>query len=175
MATNSKKKGNRAERDVAKWWELWTGFEFGRVPASGALRWKKTDNITSDVICTDDKHSRRFPFSIEVKNYKDINFSHLLLNLKSCKIHDFWKQANDDANRGNKIPILMMRYNGMPKSEYFFIVSEEVSNILNIPKEENLMIVRSKGIVIHIYMSTSVMATNYSDIYKYCKKLLKNK
>ena len=57
---NSKNKGSRFERTICKWFQDWTGYEFKRVPASGALRWKKTDNITSDITCTDPKHSKRF-------------------------------------------------------------------------------------------------------------------
>ena len=50
---NSKNKGSRFERTICKWFQDWTGYEFNRVPASGGLRWKKTDNITSDISCTD--------------------------------------------------------------------------------------------------------------------------
>ena len=30
---NSRTKGNKFERDVAKWFQKWTGYEFGRVPS----------------------------------------------------------------------------------------------------------------------------------------------
>ena len=111
MSGNSKNKGNRGEREVCKFWKEWTNYEFSRTPASGGLRWKKADNISSDVICTDDKHSRKFPFSIESKFYKDIRFEHILLGNKKCKILEFWDQANNDSIRAGKLPVLMMRYN----------------------------------------------------------------
>lgn len=48
--------------------------------------------------------------------------------MKSCKIDSFWNQANRDAERAKKIPVLIMRYNSMPKDEAFFMVNEEVDN-----------------------------------------------
>ena len=74
MAVNSKSKGGRFERAISKWFTNWTGYEFNRVPASGGLRWKNAENITSDVACTDSKNSRKFRFSIESKSYQDLNF-----------------------------------------------------------------------------------------------------
>lgn len=127
---NGKKKGSKNERDLAKWWKEWSGIEFTRVPASGGLRWKKTDNISGDIICADPRHSRRFPFTVEAKFYKDINFEHLILGNKSIKILEFWQQATEDAERSSKIPILFMRYNGMPKAVWFVIMGLETFNIM---------------------------------------------
>lgn len=123
---NGKKKGSRFERVISKWFTAWTGYEFNRVPASGGLRWKDAENITSDVACTDSKHSRKFNFSIECKNYQDLNFEHILLEKKTCKILKFWEQARDDAARAKKLPILIMHYNGMPKGEAFVMFSHSV-------------------------------------------------
>lgn len=121
MPTNSKNKGNRFERAICKFFKEWSGYEFSRVPQSGGLRWKKADNITSDVICTDDKHGRRFPFSIECKFHKEIKFEDILLDNKS-KILEFWEQASGDAHRAKKIPLLIMRYNNMPSGDGFLVV-----------------------------------------------------
>lgn len=126
MAVNSKSKGGRFERAISKWFTAWTGYEFNRVPASGGLRWKNAENISSDVTCTDSKHSRKFRFSIECKNYSDLNFEHVLLERKSCKILKFWEQARRDAERAKKFPMLVMHYNGMPKGEAFVIVEHGV-------------------------------------------------
>ena len=125
---NGKKKGSRFERVICKWFTDWTGYEFNRVPASGGLRWKNAENITSDVACTDSKHSRRFNFSVECKNYQDLNFEHILLEKKTCKILKFWEQARDDAARAKKLPLLIMHYNGMPKGEAFVVFSNAVYN-----------------------------------------------
>jgi len=121
MGINAKKKGNRNELRGAKLWQTWTGWEFSRVPASGGLRWKKTDDITGDIICTE-KGIYDFKFSIELKFYQDIEFNYLLLDLKKNPVLKFWEQCKADAVRGEKIPILFMRYNGMPKDNYFVVV-----------------------------------------------------
>ena len=122
MGINSKKKGNRNERYGAKLWEKWSGWQFSRVPASGGLRWKKTDDITGDIICTE-KGIYDFKFSIELKFHKEIEFNYLLLNLKKDSVTSFWTQCKRDAERGGKIPILFMRYNGIPKDYYFVVIN----------------------------------------------------
>lgn len=119
---NGKRKGNKNERALTKWWEEWLGLEFQRVPQSGGLRWNNRDNISGDIICTDPRKGRRFPFTIETKFHKDINFSHLLLNVKGNKIFEFWKQVTEDGIATGKTPILFMRYNGMPKLEWFVAI-----------------------------------------------------
>jgi len=131
MGVNGKSKGNKEERNVAKWFKDWTSMDFQRVPQSGGLRWHKADNISGDIICADYEHNREFPFSIEVKSYKNINFEHLLLNQKVNQVLSFWKQANDDANRANKIPILFMRYNGMAASTYFIVCELSILRKIN--------------------------------------------
>lgn len=117
---NSRSKGKRGEKKARLVLEKWTGMEFAGVPASGGLRWAKADHITGDIICTDPLH--RFDFSIEVKNYRGINFEHLLMpQVKSVILHEFWPQCLEDSKRGLKIPILMMRYDGIKPGDFFFI------------------------------------------------------
>lgn len=115
---NSRKKGARGEKKAISVLQTWTNLEFARVPASGGLRWKKADNISGDITCTDSLH--RFDFSIEVKNYKDINFEHLLMpQVGSQILKEFWPQCKTDADRGKKLPLLLMRYDGMKPAEFF--------------------------------------------------------
>lgn len=104
MRKNSRNKGSRFERTIAKAWESWTGYKFSRTPGSGG--WAKAKDAMGDLVCTDEKHSRRFPFSIECKNYQDIKFEHILLGLKSCKIISFWEQATRMLNVQEKYPYL---------------------------------------------------------------------
>lgn len=173
---NSKAKGNRFERVVCKSFQNWSGYEFSRTPASGGLRWKKADNISSDVICSDPKHSKKFPFSIEVKNYQDIKFEHILLGLKSCKIISFWEQATKDAKRAGKIPILIMRYNSMPKGEAFFIVEagEIDSFLMENCSELSRMEIKTPRVHLAVYMFKEIQRlVTYSDVFKYARKLLK--
>lgn len=126
MAVNSRRKGKNGERAVAKLLTDWTGSKFASTPASGGLRWQKA-NVAGDVVCTEE--GVYFPFCIEVKFHKEINFSHLLYKLRITKanpngenkIDEFWAQATRDAKKANKIPLLFMRYNSMP-ADFFFIV-----------------------------------------------------
>lgn len=121
---NSKKKGAKGERMAIAFLKEWSGKEFERTPASGGLRWKKSDNIAGDIICTEPNYI--FPCSIEVKNHRDIDFSKLLFfkpGKNQPKIWEFWHQACLDAVRAKKIPLLMVRYNGLPKNFFFFFWS----------------------------------------------------
>lgn len=187
MATNkinSKKKGNRFERAVCKWFKSWTGYEFSRVPASGGLRWKKADNITSDVICTDDKHARKFCFSIECKNYEDIRFEHVLLELKTCKILSFWQQAKEDAKRGGKLPLLVMKYNGMPKGEAFVVINRDTyekcikpqNKVCKKPRLAFLMDPKKpEESVFYVMMFSDIKKMDYAEFHKAARTLLKSK
>lgn len=177
MGVNSKSKGSKAERELTKWFKQWTGFEFSRVPASGGLRWKGLANATTgDIVCTDDRHGRRFILSVECKSYKDINFEHLILGNKSSKIMVFWNQALDDAKRGNKIPILFMRYNGMAKNTYFVIIPFSMYNLLFptlITFEYPRFEVKGKDNFV-IMNSNDLLKFEYLKIHKELKKLLRN-
>lgn len=174
---NSKAKGNRFERVVCKSFQNWSGYEFSRTPSSGGLRWKKADNISSDVICSDPKHSKKFPFSIEVKNYQEIKFEHILLGLRSCKIISFWEQATKDAKRCGKIPVLIMRYNSMPKGEAFFIIEGNGALdlfMLDSCSELSRMEIKTPKVHLSVYMFKEVQRLlNYMDIFKYVRKLNK--
>lgn len=125
MRINSKNKGNRNERSGTKLWSKWTGWEFSRVPASGGLRWKKTDDITGDIICTE-KGIYDFKFSIEMKFHKEIEFNYLLQTTKKDVVSKFWDQCKRDAERGSKIPILFMRYNGMKADTHFVVIDYQL-------------------------------------------------
>lgn len=169
---NSKNKGNRFERTICKWFQQWTGYEFSRVPASGGLRWKKTDNITSDITCTDPKHAKRFIFSVECKFYQDIRFEHILLGNKKCKIMSFWEQALSDSSRANKIPILIMKYNNMPKGEAFFVVNKEVGDTIintNSITKPYMYIQVNKSTNIYIFMLSDILNIDYKSLYKTLK------
>lgn len=117
---SSKQKGSRGERLAAKVLSKWSGLEFTRTPSSGGLRWEKTENIAGDIICT--SKDIEFPFSVEVKNRSKstLDFQAPLLDLNSS-ILDFWDQALEDAQRCDKVPILMMRRDRMPKNTFFIV------------------------------------------------------
>lgn len=173
---NSKQKGNKAERELCKWFEQWTSFPFNRVPASGGLRWKNTNATAGDIICDNERHNRRFQFSIESKSYKDINFEHLILGNKKAKIREFWQQANDDAERGGRVPILFMRYNGMTKNTWFVVIPMYVYNLFfptTVVWEYNRFVVSGKDEMV-IMNSNDLLKIDYMKLHLRLKKLRKN-
>jgi len=125
---NSNAKGGKNERGVAKLLTRWTGFEFARVPQSGGLGWQNRMQITGDVIPTDPADMVTFPFSVEAKFYKEIDFEAPLLG-NNVKWIDWWNQADRDAERAEKLPIVFMRRNLMPKDEHYIIVSLDTFDI----------------------------------------------
>lgn len=168
---NSKKKGNRFELKVAKWFTAWTQYKFGRTPGSGSFHQNR--DLTSDISCIDEKHAHRCKISVECKSYKEINFEHVLLGNKHCDILKFWDQASRDAKRGNKIPILCMRYNSMPSEEFFFVVQPEIGEILNEPIDR-CMVLEYKGIILYVFMASDIKNNiDYKLLHKQCKLLLK--
>lgn len=155
MGVNGKKKGNKGELMVAKWFQAWTGLEFQRVPQSGGLRWANAQNIAGDIICADQKHNRFFQLCVESKFYEDLDWDKLFRNKKS-DIQRFWEQAKGDAKRAEKIPILFMRKNNMDKGMFYVGVDYNVYELfrddtdfeypvleINLPTGECLVIVNS--------------------------------
>ena len=102
---NSKKKGNRFEREVAKKLnEIFEGYirgEFKRTPSSGAylggvnaeknkdLSREAKRTLTSDLIVPEN-----FKYAVEIKSYKDIDLYGLLTGNKS-KIYDWIDEVEE--------------------------------------------------------------------------------
>lgn len=125
---NATKKGGRHEREVAKLWHDWSGYEFARTPQSGGLHWKKA-HTSGDIVCIDDSHGVKFPFSIECKFYEELLLLPLIQGLigkKSNKIWEFWVQSYHDALQSKKIPLVFMRKNGMKKGLNFVMMSDHL-------------------------------------------------
>lgn len=167
MKINSRSKGNKNERELAKLFKAWTKKEFARTPSSGGLQWKSS-NSKGDIVCTTEGHY--FPFCIEAKNYKDINFEHLLY-LPKPKILEFWAQAERDANKANKIPLLFMRYNGMPKDLHFVVMPLNFFNEYwdSEPEEEHLILVKRKLVIMS---SKDLFSCNYKSLKTFAKKYI---
>lgn len=172
---NSKKKGSKFERLIGNWFTKWTGYRFERNRA-GSGAWHTNKDSTSDITCTDERHAHRCKISIECKCYKEIKFEHILLGNKNCDILRFWEQAQADATRGKKVPILCMRYNSMPANEFFFVVGTELSDSIfnkDIASTPH-MIIKASGKHLHIFMASSVIKyVNYKDVHKKAKLSLK--
>lgn len=111
---NSKQKGNSNERECCKSLQLWTGQPFNRVPCSGALRWKEAESIAADIICGTKDFD--YPFVTETKHLK--KFSYALVLRENSWAFTLWNQVMFDAIRARKLPLAMIRYNGLPKFKH---------------------------------------------------------
>jgi Holliday junction resolvase len=172
---NAKKKGNKWERRVATWLTSWTGYKFERNRAGSGSWWSNKDAV-SDITCTDERHAHRCKISIECKSYKDIRFEHVLLGNKTCDIVKFWEQASRDASRSHKVPILCMRYNSMPKDEFFLVVDASLAPAFYRMMSETYMTLNISGLgYLMVFMASKVKdLVDYKDLHREAKKLLKN-
>lgn len=173
---NSKRKGNKFERTVAKWMSDWTGYKFGRTPYSGANH--QSRDLASDVMCTDERHAHRCKISVECKCYKDIKFEHILLGTKGSEVEKFWNQATNDALRSAKVPILIMRYNSMPSNEFFMAVGEDLAKeFIPFVKDTRYMVFNiGNELNLYIFMASAVLnKVSYKRVHKLAKTIVKNR
>jgi len=178
--TNSRTKGSRNERNVAKLLEDWSGYEFARTPQSGGLHWKKA-HTSGDIVCIDEKHGPRFPFSIECKFHEELDLLHLISGLKgkkSNKILEFWEQSRDDAKGVNKIPIVFMRRNGMKAGMHFVMMHTPdytmwLSGIEPWHNEYGIFHLVSQDHNLTIFNSEDMVTTDYTIFYKTGRKIRK--
>lgn len=121
---NSKSKGSSEERNVCRALSKWlTGnekpYQFWRTSNSGGTSTVIKENVhmTGDITAITPE-ARWFAdiFSIEIKcGYGDADFhKHLKPNSKPTQIEEFWAQCNTDADRANKLPMLIWRKKGYP-------------------------------------------------------------
>ena len=177
----SNTKGSRNERSVAHLLQDWTGYEFARTPKSGGLHWKKA-HTSGDIVCIDEKHGYRFPFSIECKFHEELLLLPVIQGLigkKSNKILEFWNQSENDAKTVGKIPLVFMRKNGMKKDLHFVMMSFELfdlwTNMMGQWKPGNgILTIISKDYRIVIMNSDDLIETEYIFLYKAGKKLKRN-
>ena len=166
---NSRTKGSKNERNLTKLFAEWTGKEFARTPSSGGLNWKNSQTV-GDIVCTTEGHL--FPFAIEAKSHREINFEHLLY-LDEPKILEFWEQAVGDSKKGKieKIPLLFMRYNGLPRNFHFVGMSWEVYEEISMLFPANHRNIRffSADVKIVIIRSTTLFKSSYKSIKGHLK------
>lgn len=169
MAINGRRKGNKAERVAAKLISDWTGHKFERTPSSGGLQWKAS-HAKGDITATDE---HRCPFCFEVKSYAKIDFSHLINpKIKNPDILQYWSQASRDAGKVNKIPMLMMRYNGLPKSFYFIVLERRFWKKVRVELGSFNYLIFSGMNQLVILPSTEFFKVNYKFIRKIAKTYL---
>jgi|SaaInlStandDraft_2_1057019.scaffolds.fasta_scaffold00228_9 hypothetical protein len=96
-------KGARGEYLVRDLLRDKTGYQFERVPASGALAYLKGDLFIPP--------SDSCKFCIEVKNYQDSAFNDKILTNKSNNFVLWWNKIQQQAPTNNKDPLLFFKYN----------------------------------------------------------------
>jgi hypothetical protein len=169
---NQRKKGNKAQRVAAAVLKKWTKKPFASTPRSGGLRWGNMSTVIGDVVCTKEGHY--FPFSVEVKFYKEINFEHTLYTDKG-DVKKFWEQACEDALRAKKLPMLMMRYNRLPVG--FFFVGLRISHykklFLGFNHLELKRVMILKHLDLAIITTPELVLTDYKQVKTNAKLLIK--
>lgn len=171
MAINQRKKGARGEMMGINFFEEWTNLSFKRSPASGGLRGHVVEYTVGDIVCVENNYI--FPLSVEIKNVKGINFNHLLYDVKS-DIIEYWNQCYKDSERSEKVPILLMRYNGLPKAFFFVVLEYKDYKALNL-KLDTKMAIRSKGFDLLITTTDCLKTNKWKKFNKLATKLRKKK
>ena len=127
-----KGKGSAWERDISKTLTKWlTGTEkpyvFWRAPSSGAMATISEENkeISGDIIALRPEGAfLTDKFSIECKvGYPTSNFHKHLKGVKNDEIRSFWSQCCGDADRADKLPMLIYK-----KKQYNALIGVSVIN-----------------------------------------------
>lgn len=178
MASTATQKGNRGQRMAIAVIKKWAKKKFKSSAQSGMPGYNH-DPHKGDILCDTEGHY--FPFTVEVKFYKEINFCQLLQpNLKNILILDFWAQCLGDAERCKKVPMLMMRFNGLPKSFFFVVITNDFFSSLNIferalsVKNHLKFMDKSKNISLIMVGSDQFFRLNYKDTKKIAKTHIKS-
>ena len=112
VVVDSRAKGARGEYLVRDMLREHTGYQFERVPSSGALEYLKGDLYVP--------HAKN-RYCIEVKNYADSPLTDKIFTApKTNNLIQWWKKLERQAERGNQLPMLFFKYNRSP----VFIVTQ---------------------------------------------------
>jgi Holliday junction resolvase len=106
---DSRSKGQRGEYAVRDILRTKTGFQWERIPASGALSYLKGDLFIPDHNCS---------FLVEVKNYEDSPFNDKIFTNKNNYIIAWWTKALEQAGYKSQKPLVIFKYN---RSKLFVI------------------------------------------------------
>jgi Holliday junction resolvase len=98
---DSRAKGQRGEYLVRDLLRNYTGLQFERVPASGALSYLKGDLYLPDA---------KNRFCIEVKNYDKSPFTDKIFTNKTNYIVNWWEKIIDQASIKDQEPLLFFKY-----------------------------------------------------------------
>ena len=116
MASKQAAKGSRFEYKVRDMLHKYTGLDWQRCPASGALG--AQHKLKGDLRVVDAKNL----YTVECKHYKDDHLSSKLLVNSTSPIFDWWEQTVREAGQNGNEPILIYKYD----RSKFFIMTEEI-------------------------------------------------
>lgn len=111
MGVNGRKKGQTAERKLAKLFSTWWGSDFARTPLSGGFataKFREDWNACGDLVTPD----KTFPFCVESKKVEGWTLEQMLTSQKT-HIHKWWEQTVQETPEG-KIPLLVFTKNHAP-------------------------------------------------------------
>lgn len=111
MGVNGRKKGQTAERKLAKQFSAWWGSDFARTPLSGGFatpKFRDDWDAAGDLVTPD----KTFPFCVESKKVEGWTLDQLLSSDKT-KIHAWWDQTVGETATG-KVPMLVFTKNRAP-------------------------------------------------------------
>lgn len=101
---DSRAKGARIELQARDKLRELTGLSWERVPASGALNEKH--GLKGDLYVPNTNNI----YCVEVKGRKDPILNHKILNSAKSDLEKFWDQAQSQALKVNKFPILIFKW-----------------------------------------------------------------
>lgn len=111
MGVNGRKKGQTAERKLAKMFSAWWGSEFTRTPLSGGFataKFREDWNACGDLVTPD----KSFPFCVESKKVEGWTLEQMLMSDKT-HMHKWWEQTVTETPQG-KLPLLVFTKNHAP-------------------------------------------------------------
>lgn len=117
MAVDSRAKGQRGEYQVRDLLRKYTGLQWERIPASGALSYLKGD------LYVPHEHNN---YLIEVKNYEEEALNTKVLTNKSSNLVAWWNKAVEQAALRDQKPSLFFKHT---RSKIFVGVAECPKNV----------------------------------------------
>lgn len=140
---NSRSKGKRGERALAKVFSEWWGTEFTSTPLSGGFGTKKFRddwNASGDLVTPDDS----FPFCVECKNAEGWHLEQLFTS-PECLLVKWWRQSVNETPFG-KIPLLVFKRNRHPWM--FFMALDDMDFGLVAHFDANALVVDGEHLAI---------------------------
>lgn len=132
--TNSKKKGDKFERDVAKILGDWWKFKFSRTPMSGGASWLADNNAVGDIVTPPEAD---FPLVIECKSREGWTIDNVLLNNKEP--HTWWAQVVTDSTKTGQTPCLIFKR----KFSSIYVTLPYVDKVYNDLRDKDYPVMRT--------------------------------